>query len=195
MIDNTSKTKILILSANPKKLQGLRLQEEEREIKEALRLIEGRDEFIIDHKGALRLKDLEIAMWDFKPNIVHFCGHGAGHKGLVLENEIGQAQLVKAKALANFFDLFKGFLKCVVLNACYSDVQAREIVEKIDYVIGMTQDIGDEAAIKYARSFYVALAGSKSFEVAHQAGCNGIELAGLQEEMKPQILKKKRYSI
>ena len=48
-------------------------------------------------------------------------------------------------------------LRCVVLNACYSEQQAHVIHRHIDYVIGMQKEIADTAAINFSRGFYDAL--------------------------------------
>ena len=45
----------------------------------------------------------------------------------------------------------------MVLNACYSETQARAIAEHIDAVVGMTTAVGDQAAINFAAAFYQAL--------------------------------------
>ncbi len=41
-------------------------------------------------KVAVRPRDLQRAMLEVEPQIVHFSGHGAGDEGLVFEDEIGQ---------------------------------------------------------------------------------------------------------
>ena len=43
------------------------------------------------------------------------------------------------------------------MNACYSETQADAINQHIKYVIGMTEQIEDTAAIKFAVNFYVNL--------------------------------------
>jgi hypothetical protein len=158
--------KILILAANPKDTQKLRLDEEVREIQTALKLSKGREQFQIISEWAVRPDDVRRALLEYEPQIVHFSGHGTGERGLVLEDETGQVQLVSAGALARLFKLFAGKIQCVLLNACYSEVQADAIAQQIDYVMGMNQAIGDRAAIKFAVGFYDALGYGRSFEEA-----------------------------
>lgn len=153
MLGSTHITKILILAANPKDTIKLRLHEEVREIEEGLRRSKQRDQFVIKSRWAVRPHDLRRAILDFEPQIVHFCGHGDADGGLVLENLIGQPQSVKPEALAGLFDLFTGQVKCVLLNACYSEKQADAIIQHIDHVIGMKWAIGDQAAIQFAVGF------------------------------------------
>ena len=63
MSDRTSMKSILLLAANPKGTKSLRLQEEEREIKERLRL-SGYGKIPINSAGAVRPIDIQQAMLD-----------------------------------------------------------------------------------------------------------------------------------
>ncbi|MBD0263972.1 MAG: adenylate cyclase, partial [Tolypothrix sp. Co-bin9] len=71
--------KILILSANPTNTDWLRLDEEIREIKTALKRSKYRDNFEVITEGAVRIDDLRRALLDSEPQIVHFSGHGTGN--------------------------------------------------------------------------------------------------------------------
>ncbi len=181
-----TKKRILILSANPKGTTQLRLAEEVREIKAGLRRAQQRDNFEIITAEAVRNRDIQRAILDNNPQIVHFSGHGTeaefsrdlfsstrsrlflnppslilnkldsmirlngriklglkplfdgafrkavtiqepGEEGLAFEDETGQVKLVDGSALAGLFELFAQQVECVVLNACYSEVQARAI--------------------------------------------------------------------
>jgi hypothetical protein len=191
MSDSNALKSILLLAANPKGTVSLRLQEEEREIKERLRLA-GYGKVPINSTGATRPRDIQQAMVDFKPQIVHFSGHGSGQDGLAFEDVIGQSKLVDSEALANLFKLFSSRVECVILNACYSEFQAKEISQHIDYVIGMNQSIGDRAAIEFAIGFYTAIGGGESIEFAYQLGCNAIQLEGIAEHLTPVLHVKKK---
>ena len=162
------KRKILILAANPKDTSPLRLDEEVREIDNGLRRAKHRDQFELLQKWAVRPRDIQRAMLNINPQIVHFSGHGTEEKGLVFEDETGQSKLVRGKALAALFKLFADKLECVVLNGCYSKKQAEEIAKYIPYVIGMKQAIVDRAAIEFAVGFYDALGAGRSVEFAYK---------------------------
>lgn len=180
---------ILLLAANPKKSVSLRLHEEERDIKECLRLA-GYGKVPINSTGATRPRDVQQAMLDFKPKIVHFSGHGAGKDGLVFEDRMGQGKLVSSEALADLFRLFSDCVECVVLNACYSRSQAEAISQHIDYVIGMSQAISDHAAIEFAVGFYKAVGSGKPIDFAYELGCNAIQLEGIPGHLTPVLYKK-----
>ena len=186
------KKKILILAANPQNTQSLRLDEEMREIDAGLRRSKRRDDFEIKITTAIRYHDLRRAMLDEKPEFVHFCGHGHGDKGIALEDESGQAKLVSTEVLAEFFKLFSSNLECVVLNACYSDVQAKAISQNIPYVIGMTSAIEDKIAIEFSRAYYDGIGAGESIDFAYKLACNAIKYAGLPDNLMPIIKKPKK---
>ncbi|BAY25218.1 hypothetical protein NIES2100_50240 [Calothrix sp. NIES-2100] len=179
--------KILILSANPINKSRLRLAEQVRKIKAGLERSKNRDKFEIITEWAVRSKDIRRALLDNEPQIVHFSGNGSGEDGLVLENDTGQMQLVSTNSLAGLFGLFNDKIECVLLNACYSEVQAQAIYEHVDCVIGMNQKIGEEAAIEFAVGFYDALGANRSYEEAYKFGCNAIDLEGIPEFSTPVL--------
>jgi len=179
---------VLMMSANPRGTTPLRLDEERREVEAGLmersRL---RDQFRLITKVAARPRDVQRAMLDHEPQVVHFSGHGEGEQGLLLEDEIGQIKLVSADALAALFKLYGDRLQCVVLNACYSTVQAEAIAQHIPYVIGMSDAISDRAAIEFAVAFYDALGAGRDVEFAYQNACVAIQLAGIEQAHVPVL--------
>ncbi len=201
---------LLILAANPKGTERLRLDEEVKKIEQGLERSKRRDQFKLVVKWAVTDDDLRRAMLDNEPEIVHFSGHGVGSGqggsgrdfvtdqedesgGLVFEDDSGQVQLISGESLSRLFELCSDTVKCVVLNACYSEAQADAIAEHIDYVVGMKKAIGDEAAIKFAVGFYDALGAGRDVEKAFKFGCIAIDLKGIPEYLTP-VLKKRSIS-
>ena len=222
MVSAASVRKILFLAANPQGTGRLRLDQEVRDIEEGLRRSQKRAQFDLTQRWAVRPRDVQRAMLDLNPQIVHFSGHGEGSKfvgeaarsepmrkaelvdnagaashspicknGLVFEDEMGNPKLVSGEALAGLFGLFTDCVECVVLNGCYSATQAEAIAQHIPYVIGMTQAIGDRAAIEFAVGFYDALGAGRSIEDAYKLGCVAIQMAGIAEHLTPLLLRKK----
>ena len=204
--------KILLLASNPLETGRLRLDEEVREIKEALQRASKREQFVIESVSAARYRDVNREILRIQPNIVHFSGHGIGTElkegedsnsrkfvldvvqsdkgGLIVEDESGQVTLVSTKALADLFKLFADTVECVVLNACFSHVQAKAIAEYIPYVVGMGRAIGDRAAIEFAIAFYGALGEGKNYKWAFNYARNAIDLAGIPESDTPKLFHK-----
>ncbi len=180
--------KILILAANPKDTDPLRLGEEVRAIRERLRLAELRDQFVVEQEWAVRVTDLQGHLLQHKPHVVHFGGHGSQAEEIILEDVKGQSRPVSPGALKRTFEVPKDNIRCVVLNACYTEAQAKGIAESIDCVVGMTRAIGDESAIAFAASFYQALGYGRSVQEAFDLGCRQIDLGGLEDEDVPKLV-------
>jgi hypothetical protein len=185
-----SKQTILFLAANPTDTHPLRLDQELRDIGEGLQRSQQREQFQLEQRMAVRPRDIQRAMLDLNPQMIHFSGHGAGNEGLAFEDESGKAKFVTGEALADLFSLFVDQLNCVVLNGCYSEVQAKGIAQHIPYVIGMNKAIGDKAAIAFAVGFYDALGAGRDVEFAFKLGCAAIRLEGIAEHLTPVLLKK-----
>ncbi len=71
MSSNTSKT-ILLLAANPQGTTRLRMEQEVREIDAGLQRALHREQFELVQKWAVRPRDIQRAMLDSEPYIVHF---------------------------------------------------------------------------------------------------------------------------
>ena len=179
--------KILFLAANPKDTSPLRLGEEARAIKERLRLADLRDQFVFEQEHAVRVIDLEGHLLHHQPHIVHFSGHGSRTGKIILENVLGRRKAITAGALKDLFATLKDNIRCVVLNACYSEAQAKGIVESIDCVVGMGRAIDDSSAIAFAASFYQGLGYGRSIQTAFELGKGQINLQGLPGKDVPQL--------
>ncbi|MEG4317512.1 MULTISPECIES: CHAT domain-containing protein [unclassified Microcoleus] len=189
MTNNHPVKTILILAANPTNTAPLRLEQEVREIDEGLRRANKREQYKLEQKWAVRSRDFYRAILDCQPNIVHFSGHGAGVDGIVLEDDTGKMALVQTNALASMFKLFaqKG-VDCVILNACYSEVQAEAISQYVNYVIGMNRAVGDKAAVAFAVGFYDAIAAGYTVEESYELGCS--QMMSFREQDTPVFKKK-----
>jgi hypothetical protein len=182
---------ILFLAADPTHLSHLRLGKEFREIEEQLALSKQYAHFNLAlPQLSLRSKDIARTLFNTKPNIVHFSGHGSIKGELCFEDETGQPHFVRPEALAALFALFTDQVNCVLLNACYSYIQAKAIGAHINYVIGMNSEIGDKAAIAFALGFYQALAARRSVEDAYKFGCVQIRLQNIPENLTPVLIRK-----
>lgn len=78
---------ILFLAANPKGTSPLRLEQEARDIGNELRRSHQGEQFKLEQRWAVRSRDIQQAMLDISPQIVHFSGHGKGSKISLLTQE------------------------------------------------------------------------------------------------------------
>ncbi len=101
----------------------------------------------------------------------------------------GQSQVVSKSALVNVLrSCNEGNLRLVVLNACSTRPQAEALTEVVDCVISMNRTITDRAAIKFAASFYGALAFGRSVQKAFDQGVARLSAEGIAEAETPALL-------
>jgi hypothetical protein len=174
------RVKLLFLTANPLDTGRARTDEEAHAIDQMLRQAEYRVFDFHPHQ-AVRIDDLQELLLRYQPDIVHFSGHGASTSKLVLQDANGNATPVNGPALRSLFDVLKDKIRCVVLNACYTEDQARSLAEVIDCVIGISNTLPDKASIQFATAFYRALGYGHSVEKAFSLGRNQVELSGSGE--------------
>ncbi len=180
--------KILFLAANPSDTTRLKVDKEIREIRDTLRRSEFRDKFRVEQEWAVRDTDLQGYLLQHEPDIVHFSGHGSESSEIILEDDSGSSHPVSVRALSQVFSLLKDNIRCVILNACYSESQAQAIAEHVDCVIGMSRAIGDSAAIRFSKAFYQALGYGKDVKTAFDSGCAEIDLGNMEEQDTPKLL-------
>jgi hypothetical protein len=188
---NMTLTSILFAAADPTDASRLRLGQEFREIQEKIKISKLRETVKLElPQLSLRPADLTQALLDIQPQIIHFSGHGTSKGALCFEDQTGLTQLVQPDALAALFEQFSTQVSCVLLNACYSEVQAKAIAQYIDHVIGMNQEIGDKAAIAFAIGFYQALGAGKTIEESYKFGCIQIRMQNIPEHLTPVLITK-----
>jgi len=184
------KTRILFFASNPESTEKLSLDEEARSISRKIRETDYRDSLEFVTAWAIRPTDLLDELNLHRPTIVHFSGHGSGEEGLILSDDQGNQKLVSAGALTMLFSTLKDNIRLVVLNACYSEVQANAISEVIDCVVGMKSQIGDQAAITFAEYFYSAIGYGRSVKEAFEQGKAALMLESITEENIPVLIIK-----
>lgn len=158
--------RILVLAANPVKTNRLALDAEHRLLRNKMRdnVEVGNCELLVE--WAARLTDLKERLKSHKPHVVHFAGHGT-EDGICLEDDKGECSAVSKAQLAEMFSASGEHLRLVVLNACFSALQADAISQSVDYVVGTKAPVADDTAVRFAAYFYEALAIGKTVREAH----------------------------
>ena len=178
--------RILFLGANSTRAP-LDLEREVSRIQQDLRMARERDALEFRHVGAVTIDTLMQAMLDESPTIVHFAGHGET-EGIVLRDELGNPRLVTGDALASVFALFRDTVRCVVLNACWSEAQAHAIHRHVPHVIGNRGRIQDAAALAFSAGFYKAIGAGKDVPFAFEAGKARVHMEGCGGEDRLVLL-------
>ncbi|WP_211167648.1 tetratricopeptide repeat protein [Pseudanabaena yagii] len=206
------RVRILVVAANPLGSSPLKLDHEVKTIQEALRRSRKRDNFAVEYRLAATPSELRRALLDLEPHVLHFSGHGAGDRGLLFVSDESMGSLyrsddgavrsrstnsdeikfVPAQPLANLLQLCEDHLECVVLNACYSDVQGNAISANILFTIGMRDQVADNVAIKFSQGFYDAIGAGKGYEKAFEWGKVAIEFDLANNEASQILVLRKK---
>jgi hypothetical protein len=183
-----NKIKVLFVSANPDGTLKLKLDEEIREISAKIRASQHRDSVELVSIWAVRPDDLLQSLNEHRPHVVHFSGHGSPSDEIILLDKNGLPKPVAKPALVSLFRTLKDNIRLVVLNACFSRPQAEAISGIVDCTIGMSKEIGDEAAIIFAASLYRAIGFGRSIQDSFDQAKTALMLESIPEETTPELL-------
>ena len=148
---------VLYLSASPIDADRLRVDEEAREIREALARSEHSNAIALETRWALRTMDLLTAINETKPTIIHFSGHGSEDGSLAFEDDYGNVKLISKEVMATVLATVADDIKLLVFNACFSEKQAEAVAGIIGAAIGMQDPVDDETAITFASQLYSSI--------------------------------------
>ena len=164
----TQKIRILLLSANPWSVSRILVDEEAREIEKRIQEGPYGDRFELHNHTAARPRDLQRLLLKYRPQIVHFSVHGSKSRRLILAGSHGRGKAISQQGLTDLFALHKHDVRLVLLNACFTEAQARSISKVVDYSIGTCQAIGDKVCVAFAGAFYRALGFGKPVREAFE---------------------------
>lgn len=179
--------RILYLTAVPD--GSLRVDEEIRRVKAAVRASTHRDLVQIEHMPAATPSDLLDGLTRWKPHVVHFSGHSS-QSFLVFDT--GSAVQTAGQHLTG--DLFARALGAlderptlVVLNSCESHGDVAGLLETVPLIISMTDSIGDRDAMIFAARFYSAIAEGQSVHSAYEIARTDMLFNGLEDALVPAL--------
>jgi uncharacterized protein (TIGR02266 family) len=183
-----SEATILFLAANPISSGRLSLDEEVRDLQERIQRRSCRINLHLQPHWAVRPGDVQRVLNETQPAVVHFSGHGNGALGLMFHDKDEKPKMINGSTLRDLFRTFRSCVRIVLLNACYSEKQAKEICKEIDCVVGMKKAISDRAAKEFTGAFYQALAYGQDVENAFAQGRVAMKLDGGTELDAPCLL-------
>ena len=190
LISLPEKINVLFLASNPIDTDMLQIDVEAREILEKIRASKHRDAVKLETRWAVRPLDILQAINELNPAIVHFSGHGAETGELVLQGSDGSARFITKEAIVQSMMTCSDSIRLVFFNACFSNEQAKAIVEYVDTAIGMNDSIGDRAAQVFAAQFYSAIGFGLSVSAAFNQAKAALMLEGIPEENTPELFVK-----
>jgi hypothetical protein len=178
-------TRVLLVCANPRGTDALRIGEEDRALRESIRLSPHRDCIEVESIHAATIDDFRRRLLERPRDIVHFSGHGT-HSGLLFEDANGRVAVPSSEALAEH--LQRRRVSTVILNACYSVSVGRLAAIGTDFTIASSGPIADPAAVEFTRGFYDAI--GAGLEVP-DAFAEGVSCAKLKGFSPPVVLLRK----
>jgi hypothetical protein len=178
---------VLFVASNPLDQNQLRLDEEKRAIREKVRASDYRDSVQFESIWAARPSDLLQALNEIKPHVVHFSGHGSSNNELIFQADDGSTKLVSQKAIVTTMSTVADNIRLVVFNACSSQAQVEAVTQHVEAAIGMSDEIGDDAARVFAAQFYSAIGFGRSVKQAFDQGISALLLEGIPEEEIPAL--------
>jgi CHASE2 domain-containing sensor protein len=160
----TPPVKVLVLIPEG---SGLDVEKEKGIILEALGDLETAQIRVLE--GKVTRSRISRALVEDEYHILHFIGHGVFESDqgyLVINSEKEERDLISADAFADFFRTYPS-LKLIVLNSCQgaetsSSIQLaglapQLVVRGIPAVVAMQYPISDDAALTFAKEFYLKL--------------------------------------
>ncbi|HKI06362.1 MAG TPA: CHAT domain-containing protein [Thermoanaerobaculia bacterium] len=192
--------RILFLASNPEGTSPLRLDREVRAISEGLSSSRLRDRFELQQIWAAGDKEIQDGLLLHQPDILHLSGHGSREGRLLLEREGSMRDLgshlpaatstddLWLRGLVRVVAATRGRVRCVVLNACHSETVARALAQVTGCVVGMSDSIGDAAAIRFSWSFYNALGHGLNVKAAFDAATGQIAMGGWPLDSVPSLV-------
>jgi hypothetical protein len=184
--------RVLVVSASPTDAEPLRVERETRAIRDELEKAPINREFVLDSRPAAPASELARYLLESRAAVVHFAGHG-DKDGLAFEDESGMTQSVSSESLGRLFGSrpVAATTRLVLLNSCFSLAQAQGIARHVPVVIGMTDSIGDDVAIEFARTIYMGLAHGLSAQDAFDLAVSDVDIMGLPQADVPSLLERR----
>ena len=81
-------------------------------------------------------------------------------------------------------------IRLIFFNACFSQQEAKAVVEKVEAAIGMNTEIGDEAAIVFAAQFYSSIGFGLNLQQSFDQAKSALLLKGIPEADTPVLFVK-----
>ncbi|MDB5091487.1 MAG: hypothetical protein JWR09_5481 [Mucilaginibacter sp.] len=182
--------KIIALFSNPTNEPVLRSGYEVNMIEQEISQAVGYP-YIIVKEIATDSKSIQQVLHEESPDIVHFIGHGTETGAYITESANGSAKPLPLHTFNAIFRNVERPISCAVLNYCYSAVQAAQLSQYVDIVIGWQNKVQDSVSIKFVTTFYYYLCRDKNFQRSFELAKTAIEGDGIDMADVPVLFTKK----
>lgn len=156
-----ARLKIAVLMTNPDSQASLQTMVEARDINRSVRQESKTGDVDVRLVPAPTLDTLMDTLNTYRPDVLHFSGHG-GDQSLLFDNErAGEdgGTALDFDMIAQVVDATSVAPKLLVLVACDTVEGADRFLDSVPIVIAMANSIDDEAACEFSRRFYQSIGG------------------------------------
>lgn len=179
---------VLFISANPSDSRyRLRLERERKTIESEKMRSQYKDKINFINWDGIQKEEIHLILNTYQPDILHFSGHLTQDGSLVFVNEDGKGEIVLGSQFIEAIRLHNKYLKCIILNGCYSDKISEQMHKYFESVIGMVNPIEDKDAIEFSQMFYNSLFSGKSMEESLSITTNHLKLLNRSLTVKGKI--------
>jgi hypothetical protein len=182
--------RIAFLASNPDDEDKLRTDMELKAVSKAIVQSGNRDKVSLKPYPAASFTDLLDALNEFKPQVVHFSGHGGG-EGLTFDTEYEfdyEGTHLQFETIARVVSSIDEPPIMLVFNACDTEIGAGRFLQAVKAVIAMSDVIKDESALLFAPRFYAALVSGQSVLSALTQATAVLDAQGFSGSDLPKLL-------
>lgn len=188
------KVKIALLVTNPERRASLQTGVEARDIDAAIKLGGRAGEVHLQIFLAPTFDTLIDALNSYRPDILHFSGHGGG-RALLFDNEKpgdDGGTVLDFDMVARLLATTSRAPKLLVLAACDTTDGADRFLDVVPSVIAMKDSIDDEAACEFSARFYRSLSSGASIRNALDQAKALLGYRGYADADLPQLIESNR---
>lgn len=182
--------KIALLVTNPDRKASLQTGIEARDIDAAIKLGGRPDKVDLKVFLAPTFDTLIDALNTYKPDVLHFSGHGGG-RALLFDNERAGddgGTVLSFEMVARLISMTSAKPKLLVMVACETADGAEEFLKVTPAVIAMTDSIDDDAACEFSARFYRSLSAGEPIRNAIGQAKILLEHKGYRDASLPVLL-------
>jgi hypothetical protein len=186
------RTRIALLVTNPDRNASLQTAIEARDIETAIKVGGRPDKVDLKMFLAPTFDTLVDALNGYRPDVLHFSGHGGGRE-LLFDNEKAGTDggtALDFDMVARLIGMTSYKPKLLVLAACDTADGAARFLDAVPAVIAMTNSIDDEAACEFSARFYQSLTAGASIRNSLGQAKAKLEHKGYRDADLPALLTK-----
>jgi hypothetical protein len=187
-----ARLKIAVLMTNPDSQAPLQTAIEARDIEQSVKLESKTGDADVKLLPAPTLDTVLDMLNSYRPDVIHFSGHGGGQTLLFDNEKAGQdgGSVLNFDMIARVVSATAATPKLLVLVACDTVDGADRFLDAVPAVIAMADSIGDEAACEFSRRFYRSIGGGATIANSLDQAKLVLENKGYLDADLPKLLSR-----